>query len=194
MVGEIRDEETAELSIHASLTGHLVLSTLHTNDALGAVFRLLDMKIERFLLASTLKTVVAQRLARRLCEHCKKETKLSDDAINEMIVEIKAVSDKVIKNELPDFTTAEEIPTKYKIYQAVGCARCENTGYSNRVAVSEVIEINDQLRDMINMGDKNLNLEAVKKTEDFMSIKQDGIVKVLQGLTTLEEVLRIIES
>jgi len=194
MVGEIRDEETAELSIHASLTGHLVLSTLHTNDALGAVFRLLDMKIERFLLSSTLKTVIAQRLARRLCDHCKKETKLSDDAIREMIDEIKAVPEKVVKNELPDFTTPEEIPTKYKVYQAVGCARCENTGYSNRVAISEVIEINDQLREMINVGDKNLNLETVKKVEDFMSIKQDGIIKVLQGVTTLEEILRVIES
>jgi len=194
MVGEIRDEETAELSIHASLTGHLVLSTLHTNDALGAVFRLLDMQVERFLLSSTLKTVIAQRLARRLCEHCKKEIKLSNDAISEMIEELKQVPEKVIKAELPDFTTPEEMASKYKVYQAVGCARCENTGYSNRVAISEIIEINDQLREMINVGDKNFNLDTVKKTEEFLSIKQDGIIKVLQGATTLEEVLRVIES
>ncbi len=194
MVGEIRDEETAELSIHASLTGHLVLSTLHTNDALGAVFRLLDMKIERFLLSSTLKTVIAQRLARRLCEHCKQEVKLSDDANQEIISEMKNLKPEIVREELPDFTSAEEIFTKYKIFKAVGCARCEGTGYSNRVSISEVIEINDELAELINTGDKNLNIEAVKKTEDFISIKQDGIIKVLQGVTTMEEILRVIES
>ena len=194
MVGEIRDEETAELSIHASLTGHLVLSTLHTNDALGAVFRLLDMKIERFLLSSTLKTVVAQRLARRLCDHCKQPTELSGDANQEIIDELKLSPFNIVKEELPDITTPEEVFSKYKVYKAVGCTRCENTGYASRVAIIEVIEINDSLREMINNNDKNFNLEAIKKNEDFVSIKQDGIIKVLQGLTTMEEVLRVIES
>ncbi len=194
MVGEVRDEETAELSIHASLTGHLVLSTLHTNDALGAVFRLLDMKIERFLLSSTLKTVIAQRLARRLCPHCKQEVTLSSDAIQEMIDELKAVPSSIIKEELPAASSPEDCLQKYKTYKAVGCPRCENTGYTDRVAISEIIEINDELRDMINNGDRNLNLETVKKTEDFVSLKQDGIIKVLQGTTTLEETLRVIES
>ncbi len=194
MVGEIRDEETAELSIHASLTGHLVLSTLHTNDALGAVFRLIDMKIERFLLSSTLKTVVAQRLARRLCEHCKQPTELSSDANLDIINELKNAPQHIIKEELPEFSIADEVFKNYKVYKAVGCTRCENTGYSSRVAITEVIEINDSLKEMINSGDKDLNLEAVKKTEDFITIKQDGIVKVLQGLTTMEEVLRVIES
>ena len=194
MVGEVRDEETAELSIHSSLTGHLVLSTLHTNDALGAIFRLLDMKIERFLLSSTLKTVVAQRLARRLCDNCKQPTELSSDANQEIIDEIKIMPMSALKDELPLLTTAEEVFSKYKTYKAVGCARCENTGYSSRVAISEVIEINESLSEMINNGDKDLNLEAVRKTEDFVSIKQDGFVKVLQGLTTMEEILRVIES
>jgi type IV pilus assembly protein PilB len=194
MVGEVRDEETAELSIHASLTGHLVLSTLHTNDALGAVFRLLDMKIERFLLASTLKTVIAQRLARRLCEHCRQETKLSPDAIQEIVTELKNMPPAIVKEELPLFTTPEEILDKYKLFKAVGCAHCENTGYSSRVAIAEVIEINDELKDIITSGDKNLNLETVRKTEDFISIRQDGIIKVLQGVTTMEEILRVIES
>ncbi len=194
MVGEIRDEETAELSIHAALTGHLVLSTLHTNDALGAIFRLLDMKIERFLLSSTLKTVVAQRLARRLCDYCKQPTKLSSDADQEIIRELKQVPLNIAQEELVEFTTPEEALAKYKIYKAVGCARCENTGYSSRVAIMEVIEINGLLSEMINNNDKNLNLEAVKKNEDFITIKQDGIIKVLQGLTTMEEILRVIES
>jgi type IV pilus assembly protein PilB len=194
MVGEIRDEETAELSIHASLTGHLVMSTLHTNDALGAIFRLLDMKIERFLLSSTLKAIIAQRLVRHLCESCKAETQLSVDAIAEIVTELKNVPPAILKEELPELTTIEEFSSRYKIYRAVGCSHCENTGYSNRIAIAEVIEINDTLQEMVNRGDKDLNIEAVKKTEDFLSIKQDGMIKVLQGATTMEEVLRVIES
>src|SRR5680860_239754 len=194
MVGEIRDEETAELAINASLTGHLVLSTLHTNDAIGAVFRLLDMKIERFLMASTLRTVVAQRLARRLCDHCKKETELSPDVKQDIIKELKDIPETVIKTELPSFTNLDEIFSQHKLYQAVGCQRCENTGYSSRISIAEVIEINDKLQEIINSGQGELNIEAVKKTEDFVSIKQDGIIKVLQGVTTMEEILRVIES
>ena len=193
MVGEIRDEETAELSIHASLTGHLVLSTLHTNDALGAVFRLLDMKIERFLLSSTLKTVIAQRLARRLCEHCKKETSLSVDAISEIKEDLETLPVNILKEELSLANSPDEVLEKYKIYSAVGCARCDNTGYSSRLAISEVIEVNDSLKDIINK-DENIDLEVIKKSEEFVSIKQDGIIKVLQGLTSYEEVLRVIES
>ncbi len=193
MVGEIRDEETAELSIHASLTGHLVLSTLHTNDALGAVFRLLDMKIERFLLSSTLRTLIAQRLARRLCEKCKKETNLSPDARQEIINEMKNMPVAVLQDELPDYGSPDEVFNHYKLYQAVGCSQCENTGYASRVAISEVIDINTTIQDMITNNDRSLDLAAIKKTEDFVSIKQDGIIKVLQGKTTMEEVLRVIE-
>lgn len=193
MVGEIRDEETAELSINASLTGHLVLSTLHTNDALGAVFRLLDMKIERFLLSSTLKTVVAQRLCRRLCDHCKAATNLAPEAEQEVISELKAAPLKVVQGEMPGFDPANPLALG-KPNKAVGCPRCENTGYSGRVAIAEVIEINDQLRELIDSGEKGLTIETVKRLQDFLSIKQDGMIKVLQGLTTMEEVLRVIES
>ena len=193
MVGEIRDEETAELSIHASLTGHLVLSTLHTNDAIGAVLRLLDMKVERFLLASTLKVIVAQRLARRLCTHCKQEVQLSDEAKEEIKAELVSLPADIIKSELPDFSI-DNMFEKYKIYKPVGCPRCENTGYSGRVSIAEVVEINDELKEIINAGEENLNEAVVRKTEDFISIKQDGMIKVLQGVTNLEEVLRVIES
>ena len=193
MVGEIRDEETAELSIHASLTGHLVVSTLHTNDALGAVHRLIDMKIERFLLASTLKTVVAQRLARRLCDRCKKETPLPPVELTEISNELKLVPASILSKELPDLKDFNDL-SGVKFYSPVGCSHCENTGYTGRVAVSEVIDINETLKEMINQGDKELNIEAVMKTQDFISIKQDGIVKVVKGVTTMEEVLRVIES
>lgn len=193
MVGEIRDEETAELSINASLTGHLVLSTLHTNDALGAVFRLLDMKIERFLLSSTLKTVVAQRLCRRLCPHCRQTTDLSAEAQAEIKTELGLAPIAVINSELADFDPANPLAGR-SVYQAVGCQRCENTGYSGRVAIAEVIEINEKLRELIDSGEKGLNLETVTSVQDFLTIKQDGMIKVLQGLTTIEEVLRVIES
>jgi type IV pilus assembly protein PilB len=193
MVGEIRDEETAELSIHASLTGHLVLSTLHTNDAIGAIFRLLDMKIERFLLSSTLKTVIAQRLARHLCDHCKKETVLSVDAEKEMRTELEAIPFPLLQEELPGITSIDDIFQKYKACASVGCAHCEETGYAGRVAIAEAIEVNDRLKDLINK-DKDLNIDEIKKNEEFISIKQDGIIKVLQGKTTFEEVLRVIES
>lgn len=194
MVGEVRDEETADLSINASLTGHLVLSTLHTNDALGAVFRLLDMKVERFLLSSTLKTVVAQRLARRLCENCKQETKLAEPTLQEIITELKDAPLKIIQTELPNLKDVNDPLAGHKIYKAVGCPRCEMTGYFSRVAIAEVIEINEKLRQIIDEGKINLDIKTIKSTEDFLSIKQDGIVKILQGKTTIEEVLRVIES
>ena len=193
MVGEIRDEETAELSINASLTGHLVLSTLHTNDALGAVFRLLDMKIERFLLSSTLKTVVAQRLCRRLCDHCKTTVSLSSEAEEELSLELKNAPLPVVQAEIAGFDPSSPLALG-RPNKAVGCPRCENTGYSGRVAIAEVIEINDRLRELIDSGEKGLTIETVKSVQDFLSIKQDGMIKVLQGLTTMEEVLRVIES
>ncbi|MBN2884701.1 type II/IV secretion system protein [Patescibacteria group bacterium] len=193
MVGEVRDEETAELSIHASLTGHLVISTLHTNDAIGAVFRLLDMKIERFLLASTLKTVVAQRLARRLCEKCKKELVLPKSELDALAADLKEVPESILKEELPGLVNLDDL-SAYKFYQPVGCSHCGNTGFTGRVAVSEVIDINENLKNIINENDEKFNLEAVKKSQDFISIKQDGAIKVLKGLTTMEEILRVIES
>jgi len=194
MVGEVRDEETAELSINAALTGHLVLSTLHTNDALGAVFRLLDMKIERFLLSSTLKTVVAQRLARRLCEKCKKEIELSSEAKAEVVAELKLSPLNIVQEELSELKSVDNPFADYKTYQAVGCHYCDNTGYLGRVAIAEVIEINNELQSAIDNGDKNIDITMVKKVEDFLSIKQDGIIKILQGQTTMEEILRVIES
>lgn len=193
MVGEIRDEETAELSIHASLTGHLVLSTLHTNDAIGSIFRLLDMKIEHFLLASTLKTVVAQRLARRLCSNCRQAFKPEPEMLDIIIKEFSDLPENLIKAEYPEFTTLDAL-RNLSFYKEVGCSHCENTGFSGRIAIAEVIAINETLKEMINSNDKNLNIAAVKKSQDFISIKQDGFFKVIQGVTTMAEVLRVIES
>ena len=195
MVGEIRDEETAELSVHAGLTGHLVLSTLHTNDALSTIFRLLDMKVEPILLTSILRMILAQRLSRRLCSYCKKEVSadIKSQIIKESKEEFSELKEDRLAKEIPELKEAGSIDN-LKIYEPVGCARCQKTGYLDRVALGEVIELNDELKHIIMTNIKELDIELVKKSQEFVSLRQDGYIKILRGLTTLEEVLRVIES
>lgn len=193
MVGEIRDEETAELAIQASLTGHLVLSSIHTNDALGAIFRLEDMKVERFLVSSTLRALVAQRLVRKICPHCRQEKPATPGEISNIQEMLEGLSDEVIRKELPDWQGVANLQN-YKFYQPVGCAHCENTGFLGRVSIAEVVEISDKIREIIADEKQVLNVDVVRQSQDFISIKQDGVIKILQGVTVLEEVLRVIES
>ncbi len=194
MVGEIRDEETAELSVHASLTGHLVLSTLHTNDALSTIFRLIDMKVEPILLASILRMIISQRLARRLCPHCKKEVEADykKNFMSKAKESLKGLSPERVLSEIPEIKDLSEIDN-LKIYQPVGCQRCQGTGYLERIAVGEIIEINDNLKHLIINELNNLTIEKIKLGQEFVSIEQDGFLKVLRGITNLEEVLRVIE-
>lgn len=187
MVGEIRDSETAELAIHSGLTGHFVLSTLHTIDALGAIARLVDMEVEPFLLGSTMNTVVAQRLARKICPHCKAEDRLPKDFLNKIKKEINQIPVDSIKEIIPDFNIE-----KLVFYKGKGCPRCINTGYIGRIAIAEVLDVNDQVQKMIVDGKKSLSVKDIKKTQKFLILLHDGIIKVLQGLTTFEEVLRVV--
>jgi type IV pilus assembly protein PilB len=187
MVGEIRDNETAELGIHASLTGHFVLSTLHTNDALGAIPRLLDMSVEPFLLGSTLNCIVAQRLGRKICENCKIEYKLPDDIMVDIKKELDATPPAAIKEMIPDFDFK-----KIKFYKGKGCTHCGGTGYVGRVALAEVLDVNDKIKEIIINNKTNLTLDDLRKNQNFITMKQDGVMKVLLGLTTIEEVLRTI--
>jgi len=187
MVGEIRDNETAELAIHASLTGHFVLSTLHTNDAMGAIPRLFDMKVEPFLLGSTLNIVVAQRLGRKICPHCKIEDKLPNDLLADIKQEISQIPADLLKKLLPKLDLKN-----LKFYRGKGCPRCGNIGYIGRVALAEVLDITDEIREIIKDENKILTIDNVKQSQLFTTIKQDGIIKVLLGLTTMEEVLRTI--
>jgi len=169
MVGEIRDFETVEMSIQASLTGHLVLSTLHTNSAIGAITRLRDMGTEPFLLSSTIIGVLAQRLVRVLCPHCKKEQPITDK--ERELMQLQDDSD-------------------YTIYHAIGCNRCTQTGFIGRVGIYEIIEIDETLRKYIHDNTSEADmLSHIRKSTP--SIKQDGWHKVLNGITTLEEVLRV---
>ncbi len=169
MVGEIRDLETAQIAIQASLTGHLVLSTLHTNSAIGAITRLDDMGVEPFLLASSLTGVLAQRLMRLLCPHCKKPMPAT-------ATECALLG---VKEETPPI-----------IYHAVGCAQCRFTGYGGRSGVYELIAIDETLRSMIH--DRASEQEMRKYARKlFMSLRQDGYRRVLMGFTSLEEILRV---
>jgi type IV pilus assembly protein PilB len=185
MLGEIRDTETAELAIHAGLTGHFVLSTLHTNDAIGGVSRLIDMGVEPFLLSSTLNTLLAQRLARKICPNCKVEAKVPEEVIVQIKEEIAKMPEGYVNEIIKDFDIKN-----IKVYKGAGCPHCGNTGYLGRSLVSEAIDINEQMKEMI-IDKKLIKIEDIKKTQKFVTIKQDGVVKVLEGITTIEEVLRV---
>lgn len=189
MVGEIRDEETAELAIHAALTGHVVVSTLHTNSAAGAIPRLIDMRLEPFLLGSTLHTIIAQRLARRICLHCKEVMEMPADILEEINGEIESIGIEIIKAIIPGFSFE-----KIAFYHGKGCPRCGNSGYSGRICVTEVLDVNKKMKKLIFDGAKELDDEIIRKTQSFINIKQDGIIKVLQGFTTMEEVMRVMKD
>ena len=186
MVGEIRDTETAELAINAALTGHLVFSTLHTNDASGAPPRLIDMGVEPFLLVSSLSCVVAQRVVRKICPDCAQFAPISQQMEEEFKTILgpvyEAVADKW-KKEGKQIT----VPV------VVGCDKCGNTGYMGRIGLFEVMPISEKLGKMIveKVASSKLQEQAVE--EGMLTMKQDGFVKVLEGVTTREEVLRVAE-
>jgi len=169
MIGEIRDVETAEIAVQASLTGHLVLSTLHTNTAVGAVTRLRDMGIEPFLLSSSLVGLVAQRLVRVLCDHCKRK-------VNPTHAELKTLKATVSQAE--------------NVHAAHGCDRCAHTGYQGRTGVYEVVEVDETMRTMIHDGESEHDLENYARTR-HPGIQEDGARLVLAGKTSLEEVMRV---
>lgn len=172
MIGEIRDTETAKIAVRASITGHLVLSTIHTNDSLNTIERLLDMDVERYLLASALTGIISQKLARKLCPHCRKLRPTNDYE--------KDIIRKVVGKEVNE------------IYTTVGCDECK-TGYSGRIAIHEVLMINQDIKDAISSNMKKDKLRHLVYNSGVISLLQDGITKVLDGLTTLEELLKIIE-
>lgn len=172
MVGEIRDSETAEIAIQASLTGHLVLSTLHTNDAPGAITRLLDMGIEPFLVSSSLLAVLAQRLVRKLCAHCREPYELTDTELRELGVN-------------PSSTKTR---TAYRPGTS-NCPHCQNSRYTGRIGIHELLTITDQVRTGILQKQDSSYIKNVALTQGFEPLRVDGAYKVLQGLTSVEEVL-----
>ncbi|MBA7494922.1 hypothetical protein ES702_05500 [subsurface metagenome] len=172
LVGEIRDKETAEIAVQAALTGHIVLSTLHTNDAPSSVIRLIDMGIEPFLISSSVIGIIAQRLVRRICPKCKKEIKITPD--------MKKILDEyeISSNEIT-------------LYKGEGCPYCKDTGYKGRVAIFELIVITENIRDLINKNVTTGKLREAAVKEGMCQLREDGIKKVCEGITTIDEVLRV---
>jgi len=177
MVGEMRDGETAKIGIQASLTGHLVLTTLHTNTAAAAVTRLVDMGVEPFLLASTARCIVGQRLVRVLCPDCRKRTPLSPEAV------AREPRYAVLGLRAGDM-----------VGEAVGCDRCSGTGYKGRLGVFEVLEVTEEIARLIGTGVAEAIIEAKAKADGMTTMIEDGIAKCRAGVTSIEEILRVTAS
>ncbi|MDD2696803.1 MAG: GspE/PulE family protein [Candidatus Pacebacteria bacterium] len=186
MVGEVRDEETAALTIHAALTGHIVLSTLHTSNALGVIPRLIDMGVKPYLLPPTLQLALAQRLVRRLCDNCKKRVKPKAE-IRDMILKELDDLPAAAKNEI-------KISKPLSVFAPVGCNKCNNTGFSGRIAVFEVLSMTEELADVISKTPSEVMIGKEAKRQGMITMKQDGILKALRGITTIEEVLTVAEE
>jgi general secretion pathway protein E/type IV pilus assembly protein PilB len=172
LVGEIRDLETAENAVQASLTGHLVFSTLHTNDAASAFMRLTDMGVEPFLVSSTVEGVMAQRLVRTLCKECREPY-------------------YPVEEELPEDFPREGIRFPPLLYRAVGCRQCRNTGYRGRIGIFELLVTNDEIRKLVGERAPTHVIKQAAMNAGMRTLRQDGWVKVLRGQTTIEEVLRV---
>ena len=171
LVGEIRDFETAEIAIKAALTGHLVLSTLHTNDAPSTINRLMNMGIEPFLVATSVQLIAAQRLARRICQNCKEPVEVGAQALMNLGYK---------KDEIGTFT----------VYKGRGCDKCNNTGYKGRVGLIEVMQIDDDLRDLILSGGTAIDIKKRAAENGMISLRRSGLIKIKDGVTTIEEVVR----
>jgi type IV pilus assembly protein PilB len=173
MLGEIRDKETANIAVQAALTGHLVLSTLHTNDAPASVTRLINIGVEPYLISSAVNAILAQRLVRKICPHCKEEYKPSD--------------------EMKEFLTLQGF-TSEVMYQGKGCDRCRKTGHTGRLGIYELLVMDDSLRDMVTANPDVNQLRKLCRERGLVTLREDGFQKVMKGLTTVDEILRVTES
>jgi type IV pilus assembly protein PilB len=173
MLGEIRDTETARVAVQAALTGHLVLSTLHTNDAPSSITRLVNIGLEPFLVGAAVNGVLAQRLIRRLCKECKHEAQASE--------------------EMQEFLSMQGLPAD-KLWGPKGCEKCRQTGYTGRVGIYELLVVDDQLRDIIARNPNVSELRRLCTERGMVTLRQDGITKAAKGITSLEEVLRATEA
>lgn len=178
MVGEIRDGETAAIAINSALTGHLVFSTLHTNDAAGAFPRLLDLGINSHVISSAINITLAQRLVRKLCDSCKKEIENTNPKVQKILESI------IDKNEIPQTT---------KLWQSVGCEKCNHTGYKGRIGIYEGILTDPEVNKIIETGGSSQEIKTAALSQTILTMAQDGVIKALQGVTSIEELERVIE-
>ena len=177
MIGEIRDRETAQIAVESALTGHLVLATIHTNDAAGALTRLTEMGVEPFLSASAVTGILAQRLARRLCTHCKERT---------------TVSHAVLRDMMDVAALPANLPDPAPVHRPVGCPRCQETGYKGRVGVYEMLVMSEAMERMTVAGASGEEIARQARVEGMRTLREDGVLKVLSGHTSIEEVARAV--
>jgi type IV pilus assembly protein PilB len=177
MIGEVRDRETAKIAVESALTGHLVLATLHTNDAAGALSRLSEMGVEAFLSASAVTGILAQRLARRLCQHCREPH----------MIPTQVMRDMVDADRLP-----ESLPDRMQVYRAVGCPRCSGTGYKGRMGVYEMLVVSDAIAALIVEGASSELITRQAQREGMRTLREDGLMKVMRGETSIEELARAV--
>lgn len=191
MVGEIRDQETAEIAVHAAMTGHLVLSTLHTNDAPTTIPRLTDMGVPPFLVSYTTNIVMAQRLVRKICQYCKKEYKLDRSSIDALLKAFDAERITTILKENKLLGESEKNLEEMIFYKGEGCTRCNNSGFKGRVGIYEVMEVNQEIIHKINdHADANMLKDTARKN-GMITMSEDGLIKAKMGTTTISEILRV---
>lgn len=189
MVGEIRDPETAEIAVQSALTGHMVFSTLHTNNAAGVIPRLIDLKINPKILVSSLSLSIAQRLVRKLCPDCKKEKTKTEEELKIL----KMVLD-TIKEEGKDISKYKINPeAEFKIYEPVGCDKCNGIGYKGRIGIFEAIKTDEGIEKIIPENPSEREIKKIAKTQGILSMRQDGVVKILNGITSIEEVRSVVD-
>ncbi len=190
MVGEIRDKETLEIAIHAAMTGHLVLSTLHTNSAAGAIPRMVDMGVEPFLIASTTNIVIAQRLVRKLCVECREVYHLDEKEVKTLGLsyDLDAITQTLYKiGGMPKGQSWTDI----ELYKPKGCSKCNSTGYKGRNGIYEVFEITEGIEKLITQNATSEEMENKAREEGMVTMVEDGFFKIIQGLTSIEEVMRV---
>jgi len=173
LLGEIRDTETAKIAVRASVTGHLVMSTLHTNDAISAIPRMIDLGVDRFLLSSSLLAVISQRLVRKICPHCKTAYRPTEDELHRL--KFAGIEDQI--------TTA---------FKGTGCSSCNSNGYIGRTVIGEILVVDDEIKDLVSIGAsiKSIRDAAIGKGMRFL--REDGMRNVVKGITTIDEVLRVV--
>jgi type II secretory ATPase GspE/PulE/Tfp pilus assembly ATPase PilB-like protein len=183
MVGEIRDEDTADIAVHAALTGHLVLSTLHTNDAPTSVPRLMDMKVQQFLVSAVVNMALAQRLVRNICQDCIESYTPAKEVVS------------MIQEQLESIEGESQMEVPKVFYRGAGCKVCGNTGYKGRGGIFEIFEIDDAMRDVINAPNFSLDkLVTQARKQGMVTMFEDGLRKAAVGVTTIEEIIRVIRE
>jgi len=190
MVGEIRDTETAELATHAALTGHIVLSTLHTNNTIGVIPRLIDLGVKQFLIPPTVNIAIAQRLVRRICPYCKKRVPLQGKMKEMIKKEIESLPRSIKKEIKKKYNLKDDI----FVWEGEGCTECARTGYSGRVGIFEILKMTKQLAKIILSQPSEDKIAKEAKRQGMITMRQDGILKALRGITTIEEVVRVTEE